>query len=211
MKTLRKPLFALTATDLMSRHVLSIPLDISLQEAAKKLVEAHVHGAPVIDSEGRCVGIFSSSDLVRWAAKQVEPPSFLPRTCQYQETLRELGTETVLCTRPKGACPIQQAHERKDGVTVTACREPHSVPVDWQIVHPETLPKEDVQHYMTTGAMMTQPNEPITLLAKRMSEASVNRLVVVDNDRRPIGMVSSSDLIAALGQQHVEEEGEEIC
>jgi len=63
------PFTALTATDLMSRPVMTIPQSMSLQEAARLLCGSGISGAPVMDSEGRCIGVLSSSDFVTWAVE----------------------------------------------------------------------------------------------------------------------------------------------
>jgi CBS-domain-containing membrane protein len=55
-----------TAEELMSREVVTIPQETSLRAAAHWLMEWKVSGAPVIDSSGRCVGVLSRSDLVRF-------------------------------------------------------------------------------------------------------------------------------------------------
>ena len=64
---LRKPLLELTAADLMSRMLVLVPSEMSLPGAARLLSQAHVSGAPVVDAAGRCVGVLSATDFVRWA------------------------------------------------------------------------------------------------------------------------------------------------
>jgi CBS domain-containing protein len=64
-----RPLLALTATDLMIAPVMTIPQETSLREAAHLLSRSHISGAPVVDAEGRCLGVLSSSDFVTWADK----------------------------------------------------------------------------------------------------------------------------------------------
>jgi len=206
MQTSYKPLSAMTAADVMNSNVISLPQHMPLRDAAKQLAAAGIHGAPVVDSDGRCVGVFSTSDLARWARNRASPPPLLPRTCQYQEKVREIDGEVVLCLLGEGACPLQQRHHRTDGSTVTACAEPHCVPVDWQVVDTETLPKEDVQHYMTTCAVTASRRDPISSLARRMIDRAIRRIIVLDEQGRPIGIVSSSDLIAALAEPPMLEE-----
>src|SRR5262245_25006959 len=65
MITSSRSFLALTADDLMSRDVVTLPCDMSLRAAAHRLPEAGVSGAPVVDASGRCVGVLSTSDLVR--------------------------------------------------------------------------------------------------------------------------------------------------
>src|SRR5262245_46351255 len=59
------PFLALTATDLMSRDLVTIPRGMSLRAAAHLLSEAQVSGAPVVDETGRCVGVLSATDFMR--------------------------------------------------------------------------------------------------------------------------------------------------
>jgi CBS domain-containing protein len=60
-------LLELTATDLMSAPVTSIPHDMLLRDAGHLLRRSHISGAPVVDADGNCIGILSSSDFVGWA------------------------------------------------------------------------------------------------------------------------------------------------
>ena len=69
----KKTLFELTAGDLMSHEVVTIPAELPLADAAHLLQEANIHGAPVVDKHGRCVGVLSVSDLARWAVNKSAP------------------------------------------------------------------------------------------------------------------------------------------
>lgn len=79
MRAGTKPLLSLTAADLMSRNVVTLPPDMSLQAAARLLFQAEVSGAPVLDDQGRCIGVLSAIDFVLWAkeSKQLEQPCHL--------------------------------------------------------------------------------------------------------------------------------------
>src|SRR5947209_5632970 len=72
MKVLDKPLHTLTAEDLMSREVVTIPQGTSLRGAATLLKQAHVTGAPVVDERGRCIGVLSTSDFLKLAGDHPE-------------------------------------------------------------------------------------------------------------------------------------------
>lgn len=69
-----KTLFELTAENLMSSDVVCIPATTSLRAAARLLVEAGVSGAPVVDEEGRCLGVLSKTDLARFLASRNPAP-----------------------------------------------------------------------------------------------------------------------------------------
>ena len=68
MPALAKPFLALVARDLMNGEVTTIPRDMGMQAAARWLEQMHVSGAPVVDEQGRCVGVLSSHDFVACCA-----------------------------------------------------------------------------------------------------------------------------------------------
>ncbi|HKA08712.1 MAG TPA: CBS domain-containing protein, partial [Gemmataceae bacterium] len=112
----QKHLLDLTAADLGTKVVVSLSQAMPLRDAAKELLCAGIHGAPVVDAAGRCVGVLSVSDLARWAVRRTCGTVGHPRTCSYQETHRGLrGEETVLCTVEKGRCPHQFEKQLPNG------------------------------------------------------------------------------------------------
>jgi predicted transcriptional regulator len=68
----------------------------------------------------------------------------------------------------------------------------------WQIVEPETLPNEDVSSFMTAGPVTVGAGVRISELARRMVDAHIHRVIVVDEDCRPKGVISSTDILAAV-------------
>jgi CBS domain-containing protein len=164
MKTPHKPLYALTAADLMSREVLTIPQGMSLQAAARMLGQDHISGAPVVDEDGRCAGVLSATDFVRWAEAGGKT-EFVPSV-----------VEAVFSS-------------------------------DWEVVNVEYLPREEVRWYMSPEPVTAAPTMRLTELARMMLDAHIHRIIVVDAGRRPIGVVSSTDVLAAVA--YAEETPEE--
>ncbi len=61
----------LTSTSVMaraSRPVTTIAPDAPVQEAARVFVESRIGCLPVVDGEGRVVGILTQTDLLKWLA-----------------------------------------------------------------------------------------------------------------------------------------------
>src|SRR5260370_30920184 len=52
------------AEDVMTRNVVTIGAGASVREAARLLVEHRVSGLPVVDAEGRVVGLVTEADLI---------------------------------------------------------------------------------------------------------------------------------------------------
>lgn len=61
-----------------------------------------------------------------------------------------------------------------------------------------------VRHLMTTPAVTVQRSTPIVLAAARMERHHIHRLVVVadDDDTLPIGILSATDLVHAIAENH---------
>jgi len=197
MNTVENP--SLTANDLMSRDIVTVRTDMPLREAAVYLAKHEIHGAPVVDDMGRCVGVLSVSDLARWAAGWGEPRVQLPRTCSFQGKCREPGgKESVVCRLPEGVCPLQRLREMADGKFALTCVEPHCVPTDWQTVEMDALPGDAVHDYMTTTIVTAAPEATVPELARLMLEHQVHRLIVLDADQHPVGVVAVNDLLQVL-------------
>jgi CBS-domain-containing membrane protein len=160
-----KALFDLTAADLMSREVITIAQEMSLPAAARVLAEAQVSGAPVVDSQGRCIGVFSTADLAR-------------------RTQRE-----------------KRAAQKAPAIPGCVCSDWEVVEHDW-----DTLPAESVSWYMTADPVLVSPETRIGELARMMVDVHIHRLIVTGADRRPIGIVSSTDVLAALARAGREQE-----
>lgn len=156
MKTVAKSFLALKAADLMTAPVVSIPHEMSLREAARLLHRSNISGAPVMDSEGRCLGILSSSDFVTWA---------------------EEGGETA---------------KKGEATTFVA---------PWgELVSIDDVPDNEIRHYMTVDTVTVAPTTAIGELAQKMVEAHIHRVLVVVEKGRPCGVVTSTDILAAVAR-----------
>jgi len=154
-----KPFTELTAADVMSREVITIPQTMLLHHAAHLLACKQISGAPVVDDNGRCVGILSATDFVR----QVES-----------------GPEPVHVTQG------------------------HWFSADWQVVDLEMLPKDEVRRHMSTDLVTVDGTTGIIELARRMLDAHIHRIVVLDKKGHPAGVISSTDILAAVAYAAVE-------
>ncbi len=54
----------LTVRDLMTRHVVSVRTTTPLKEVARLLIDWRISGVPVIDDDGRVIGIVSEADFL---------------------------------------------------------------------------------------------------------------------------------------------------
>jgi CBS domain-containing protein len=191
-----RSLAELTAGEIMSPKVVTIAATLPLGEAARRLAADGVRGAPVVDESGRCVGVLSVTDIARWASGQVGTH----RTCRYWEHGRGAdGEDLAVCKLAAGACALQGRQVGPGGEPLTTCRQPHGVCVgEWQVLEPEERLAGTVRDYMTPDPVTAFVEAPMRTLARMMIDASVHRVIVVDDAGRPIGIVSSTDMLAAF-------------
>lgn len=202
MKTATKPLLGLTAADLMTRDMVVLPKEMSLQEAARLLLQNQIGGAPVVDGGGRCVGVLSATDFVRWTERKhaagatAAPPCM---TCRFQVRYENPdGEEQTFCALPLGVCPVQREQRSVEGGQMIVCSQPHAVFADWQVVEVDDLPAGTVGRYMTADPVTVTLNTPIRALARLMIDAHMHRVIAVDEWHMPVGVVSSTDILAAV-------------
>ncbi|WP_329625188.1 CBS domain-containing protein [Streptomyces sp. NBC_01255] len=65
-------------SELMTREVVSVRGDAPFKEIVRTLSQHRVTAVPVVDGEGRVVGVVSEGDLLRKTADQAAAPSGLP-------------------------------------------------------------------------------------------------------------------------------------
>jgi CBS domain-containing protein len=149
-----KPFLDLTAADLMSGPLTTLTPDTPLRDAARLLAREQVSGAPVVDAAGRCIGVLSATDFLRWAAR--------------------------------GGC-----------AATPHCSMPPAGP-DWDALDVGLLPAETVAASMTADPVTVDRATGIREVARMMLDAHLHRVGVVDGRGRLVGLVSSTDLLAAL-------------
>ncbi len=153
MVTMTQPLLARNAASLMSRSVVLIPREMSLPGAAHLLAQAKVSGAPVVDEDGRCIGVISTTDFLHIVEKDKAPtPS------------------------------------KMNSVT------------SWQILEGGPDANGTVGDYMNHDPVTVFSDAHVGEIARMMIDAHIHRVIVVDERNRPVGIVSSTDILGAVAQ-----------
>ncbi|MBD1907925.1 CBS domain-containing protein [Funiculus sociatus GB2-A5] len=65
-----------TVADVMSRDPILVRTDTPLKEAIQILAERRISGLPVVDENGKLVGVLSETDLM-WQETGVTPPAYI--------------------------------------------------------------------------------------------------------------------------------------
>jgi hypothetical protein len=120
-------------------------------------------------------------------------------SCAFQVKHRiAAGKEMTLCALPPGVCSLQVRQNAGDGEQLLVCNQPHCVLTDWQVVEVEELPSDEVRRFMTADPVTARSATSVRALARMMIDAHIHRVIVTDEERRPIGIVTSTNLLAAL-------------
>jgi CBS-domain-containing membrane protein len=90
--------------------------------------------------------------------------------------------------------------DRERRTAATAHAGARCICSDWQVMEQHELPPDEVRDHMTADPVTVRPGTPIGELAGLMLNAHIHRVIVVDGKGRPMGVVSSTDVIAAVAQ-----------
>lgn len=85
----------------------------------------------------------------------------------------------------------QRMEHAQDGQKNCVC-------VDWQVIEIDSLPTNQVAAYMSANLVAVPSSATIQEIARAMVKAHVHRIIVIDELRRPIGVISTIDIVAAL-------------
>ena len=77
---------------------------------------------------------------------------------------------------------------------------------DWQVVEEEVSRKDEAYRHMRAARSLATPETSLPDLLRGMAASGAHRVIVVDAERRPLGIVSAAHILAALVH---EEEGRE--
>jgi len=89
--------------------------------------------------------------------------------------------------------------EREDRPAGEPCAG-HGLHSEWEVIDLETVPVDAVRACMSPDPVTVAPEVSISELARMMLDAHIHRVIVVDADNRPVGIVSSTDLFAAIAR-----------
>jgi CBS-domain-containing membrane protein len=142
-------LLGLRVKDIMNSDVITVRSSDTMQEAAARLFDAEVSGAPVTDEVGRCVGVLSASDFLARDADQ-HPTEILVQDSPDEPYRVEVVNDELVATH---MCPLIQT---------------------------------------------ISPEAPVLQAARILCREHIHRLVVVDEHQRPVGLVSSLDVVASM-------------
>lgn len=154
----------LTAGDMMTTSLVAVAPADTLRDAMAVLVRCHVSGAPVVDGDGRCVGVLSTTDILR-VEKQYGAESNEANTSAVQIFDAELNRWEGIQLAPAALEPIAEIR---------------------------------VRDVMSPLPVAIGSSASLVDVAKSMYDQHVHRVLVVDDDAKLQGIISTFDFVRVL-------------
>ncbi len=86
-----------TARDIMSTDLLTVSSDCTLAEVLKLIVGQRVTGVPVVNAEGKMIGVCSDYDIIRQFSKaKKRPTKIFAKKIRYSKKVETVATDTPL-------------------------------------------------------------------------------------------------------------------
>ncbi|MBM9538229.1 CBS domain-containing protein [Desulfobulbus alkaliphilus] len=127
----------LKAQDIMSREVITVSEDATVRELATLLITHNISGAPVVNADGRAIGVVTESDLI-FQNKKIHLPTavaildsfiFLERPGKTEKELKKIAGGKVgdICSRD--LISVGPDTSLEDLATLMAEKKIHTLPV----------------------------------------------------------------------------------
>ncbi len=214
-------------SEIMTRDVVAIPADKTVFQAWKQMLEKRVKAMPVTDSAGRVVGILTDEDLLERAGiRQRLSVAIRMDRAEIEQELRALESSsrkvadvmshpavTVLGSDTLGIATSKMTKaglkrfpvvngdgkligmlSRLDILREVARTEPVDHSKEKLLPHAGRL----VRDIMTTDIPMVHQDEDLSAIIDKFARSDSNRLIVVDSQRKAIGLLSDSDVVARV-------------
>jgi CBS domain-containing protein len=173
----------LTVRDVMSASVVTVSPDTTVRQLARLLVDEEITGAPVVDENGKLLGVVSATDVVRLAAEESE----------IRVVSSSLPSDRVLMPDPD----VDEEPDPDPYGFFLPEDSPFSGAQLLDQFAESELDAAVVSEIMTPVAFSVGPDDTVKELAEFLVRGRIHRAVVVEHERLS-GIVSSADVLRAV-------------
>ncbi len=127
----------LKARDIMTKDLITLSPETEISEAAGILLERRINGAPVVDANGRLIGILCQSDLIA-QQKRIPVPSvfalldsFIPLSSQktLEREIKKIAATKVADAMTENPVSVNLETPLEEIATLMVERKFHTLPV----------------------------------------------------------------------------------
>ncbi len=146
----------MTAKEMMTTQVITLSPQTDIAQAAKILLDNRINGAPVVDEQGRVIGILCQSDLVTQQKSVPVPTIFtlldgfisLASTKQYEKEIRKISALTVADAMTSNPVSVKPDTSIEKIAALMVDKNFHTLPVVDQGKLVGIIGKEDILRYL---------------------------------------------------------------
>lgn len=185
-------------SEVMRKDFIAIEGGVDPIEAARLLVETKSPMLVVVSEDRRAIGMILKSDLVSYYGSTVKGVHKVedvmtrdPITVDESKPIKEV-VET-LKTRGLGRVPVVDRSGKVVGMLTSADVVP-IIPV----LARSNCGDIPVKEFMNTSINVANPEEDLGFIARTMIQRRVKSFIVLDSNGKPVGIVTSSDIVKAL-------------
>jgi CBS domain-containing protein len=187
----------LRAIDLMSRSPVTVLEELRVGQLCDLFQEKNINGAPVVDAQGRLVGVVTQEDVIYGAMGHTDPPEADPLSGPFS------------IPAPDGPPAPRGGKGKRDSKRVVELLQKRSL----QVAPPpprganrpfwaETAKAPDamdmpVSSIMTSPAISAEEDTPVVELCRLMWSLRIHRVPILKNGK-VTGLVSSMDMCRAI-------------
>jgi CBS domain-containing protein len=215
--------------DIMTRQPKKVSTETPLDEVARLLLSSTFTGVPVVDQENRPVGVISQGDLIYKAGLPVRL-GLLAESDQLNVSLvlEKLAPKKAKEVMNQPAVTIEQDKLVTDAVNLMLKKQVKRLPVtdadgklagilsrldvfhtilrecpDWRAFQKQqiTVNLRFVSDIMRRDTMTVLPDTPIEEVIRLIDCNDIQRVSVVDNEGRFLGLISDRDLLGAFSNR----------
>ena len=149
-----------TAQDIMTRNVITVTPDTDITQATKILLEHHINGLPVVDTDRRLVGIVCQSDMIA-QQKRIPLPSLftlldgyitLTSAKNFEKEVQKIAATQVAQAMTVDPVTVRPETSLEEIATLMVGKKLHTLPVVDNGALVGVIGKEDMLR-----TLMTEP------------------------------------------------------
>jgi CBS-domain-containing membrane protein len=149
----------LQAKDIMTRDVVTVDGNQSVHQLAKTLAEKRISGVPVVDEQGKIIGIVTESDLID-RTKKVHIPTvmrlfdsfvFLESPERMEKDFKKMAASTVKDIASQDIVTVAPDTPLDEVATLMSEKKVHTIPVLENDSLVGIIGKSDIIHTIAQG------------------------------------------------------------
>jgi len=182
------------AENVMTKRVVTCPPTGSLSEVQKLMIKHNITRVVIVNADKKPIGIATEEDIIDFLVADKS------RRGIEEIKVEELMKKKLVTTKPNTAIP-------DIAKTMTEKKISSVVIVDYEGKLDGIVTKTDVtaccgtkrglykvQDFMTPKPVTVTPSQPIFMVASLMADHKISRIIVVDKESKPSGIITTADM-----------------